>query len=154
MAKNKEAFNKRENEIKRLKKKKEKVEKKEARKASGDKGADFNDMIAYVDENGNLSSTPPDPSRRIKVDASTIQLGVQKREETESVDPTRTGIVTFFNDSKGYGFIQDQQSKESIFVHINGLIDKVQEREKVTFEVERTPRGLSAIKVKLFREKS
>jgi cold shock CspA family protein len=151
MAKNKEAFIKRENEIKRLKKKKEKVEKKEARKARGDKSADFDDMIAYVDENGNLSSTPPDPSQRKKVDPSTIQIGVQKREDNESADPTRTGVVTFFNDSKGYGFIQDQDSRESIFVHCNAFIDNVQERDKVLFEIEKTQRGLSAIKVRLFK---
>jgi cold shock CspA family protein len=151
MAKNKEAFNKKENEKKRLKKKKDKVEKKEARRASGDKGADFADMIAYVDENGNITSTPPDPSQRIQIDPSTIRIGVQKREETEEADPTRVGVVTFFNDSKGYGFIQDNESRESIFVHCNAFIDKIQEKDKVTFEIERTQRGLSATKVKLFK---
>jgi cold shock CspA family protein len=150
MAKSKEAFSKRENEIKRLKKKKEKLQKKEARKANGDK-ADFDDMIAYVDENGNLTSTPPDPSQRKKIDASTIQIGVQKREDTESEDPVRIGIITFFNASKGYGFIQDQESRESIFVHCNSFVDNVQERDKVFFEIEKTPRGLSAVKVKMFK---
>jgi cold shock CspA family protein len=150
MTKNREAFGKRENEMKRLKKQKGKAEKKEARKASGDK-ADFNDMIAYVDENGNLTSTPPDRSQRVEIDPTTIRIGVQKREDIEPEDPNRVGVVTFFNESKGYGFIRDNESQESIFVHINGLLDKVQEKDKVTFETERTLRGLSATKVKLVR---
>ncbi len=60
----------------------------------------------------------------------------------------RTGTVKFFNESKGYGFIKDPNTQESIFVHINGLIDQIKENDKVTFEVERGQKGLNAVKVK------
>jgi cold shock CspA family protein len=149
MAKSRETFNKKEKEKKKLKKKQEKLEKKEARKA--DKGTDFDDMIAYVDEYGNFSSTPPDPSKKTKIDPSTIQVGVQKQEEVEPPDPIRTGVVTFFNESKGFGFIKDQETQESVFVHYKALLDNVLERDKVVFEVEKTPRGLSALRVKLLK---
>ncbi|MEI7471182.1 MAG: cold shock domain-containing protein [Chitinophagaceae bacterium] len=61
----------------------------------------------------------------------------------------RKGTVTFFNESKGYGFIKDQQTQESIFVHINGLKDKITENSKVTFEVEMGHKGPNAVNVKI-----
>ena len=61
MAKSKETFNKKEKEKKRLKKKQEKMEKMQERKANAEKGKSLDEMMAYIDENGNLSSTPPDP---------------------------------------------------------------------------------------------
>ena len=64
MARSKETFNKREKEKKRLKKQQEKREKMEERKANAQKVSSFEQMLAYVDENGNLSSTPPDPKKR------------------------------------------------------------------------------------------
>lgn len=63
MARSKESFNKREKEKKRQKKKMDKKEKMEERKLHSSKGKSLDDMLAYVDENGNLSSTPPDPSQ-------------------------------------------------------------------------------------------
>ena len=62
---------------------------------------------------------------------------------------TSTGTVKFFNESKGYGFIKDHESQESIFVHVNGLEDPVKENDKVTFETEMGQKGINAIKVKL-----
>jgi len=149
MAKSRETFNKKEKEKKRLKKKQDKDEKKVARKANTDKSGDLDDMIAYVDADGNITSTPPDPLKKRIVIAENIQIGVSRQEDIEPEDPTRKGTVTFFNSSKGYGFIKDQESQESIFVHLNGCIDSIQESDKVTFETERTPKGLSAIKVKI-----
>ena len=64
MAKSKETFNKRQKERKRLKLKQEKREKMEERKANAKKGKSLDEMLAYIDENGNLSSTPPDPKKR------------------------------------------------------------------------------------------
>ena len=58
------------------------------------------------------------------------------------------GIVKFFNESKGYGFIKDLETQESIFVHINGLKDSVKENDRVTFETINTPKGLNAVNVK------
>ena len=60
----------------------------------------------------------------------------------------KTGTVKFFNESKGYGFIKDKQTQESIFVHINSLQDPVKENNIVTFEIEMTPKGPNAVNVK------
>jgi cold shock CspA family protein len=148
MGKPTETFSKKEKEKKRLKKQQDKREKAEDRKANSDKGKSLDEMMAYVDENGNITSTPPDPSKRKKVIAENIQIGVAKQEAVDPADLIRNGTITFFNESKGYGFIKDLQTQESIFVHINGLVDPVKENDKVTFETEQGQKGLNAIKVK------
>ncbi|HEX8358467.1 MAG TPA: cold shock domain-containing protein [Segetibacter sp.] len=60
----------------------------------------------------------------------------------------RTGVITFFNNDKGFGFIKDLQTQESVFVHINQLDGPVKENEKVSFEVEMGPKGPNAVNVK------
>ncbi|GAB2552643.1 cold-shock protein [Spirosoma aerophilum] len=142
-----ETFSKKEKEKARQKKRKDKEEKREDRKANAVKGQGLDEMLAYVDENGNISSTPPDPRKKKRIDQEDIQIGVAKQEAGAPQDLTRQGIVTFFNDSKGYGFIRDLQSQESIFVHINGLKDAITEHDKVSFSVEMTPKGPNAVDV-------
>ncbi|MGC1240074.1 MAG: cold shock domain-containing protein [Chryseosolibacter sp.] len=149
MAKSQETWNKKENEKKRLKKKKDKEARKEERKASGKEKNSFE--IAYVDEYGNFSSTPPDPKNKVAVNEADIQISVPKYVGPSKTDLIRKGIVTFFNDSKGYGFIKDMDTQESVFVHINGLIDPIKENNKVTFEVEMGHKGPNAVRVKLVR---
>lgn len=148
MGRSQETYSKKENEKKRQAKRKEKEEKKEERKANASSGKSLEDMLAYVDENGNISSTPPDPNKKKVINAEDIQVSVQKQEDMEPVDVIRTGIVTFFNESKGYGFIKDLQTQESIFVHINALSEPLKENNKVTFEVEMGPKGSNAVRVK------
>jgi cold shock CspA family protein len=75
-----------------------------------------------------------------------MQIGVPKREEVEDVP--RLGTVAFFDESKGFGFINDQQTGERIFIHINNLSEPIKEGEKVEFEVEMGARGPSAVNVK------
>ncbi|HAL83023.1 MAG TPA: DNA-binding protein [Mucilaginibacter sp.] len=147
MARSTETFSKKEKEKARLKKAKEKKEKAEDRKASGGKGKSLEDMMAYIDEHGNITSTPPDPSRKIKINSEDIQVSVARQEDLPH-DTVRNGIVSFFNEAKGYGFIRDMQTQESIFVHINALTEPLKENNMVTFETEQGPKGLSAIKVK------
>lgn len=147
MAKSQESWNKKEKEKLRQKKKEEKDKRKEERKANGGTSS-FDDMIAYVDENGNLSSTPPDPLKKKKIVAEDIEIGVPSRIE-EEVDPNRYGTVTFFDTSKGYGFIKDRDSQESIFSHINAHIDQIQEGDKVTFRMEKGMKGMNAVDVKI-----
>jgi cold shock CspA family protein len=142
-----ETFSKKEKEKARLKKAKEKKEKAEERKANSGKGQSLEDMMAYIDENGNITSTPPDPSRKIKINSEDIQIGVAKREDIPH-DTVRNGVVSFFNEAKGYGFIRDLQTEESIFVHINALTEPLKENNLVTFETEQGQKGLSAINVK------
>ncbi len=106
-------------------------------------------MLAYLDENGNLSSKPPDPRKKITINVEDIEIGVRKQEPVNPEDLIRKGIVTFFNDSKGYGFIKDVETQESVFVHINSLSEPIKEQNKVTFEVEMGPKGANAVNVKL-----
>ncbi|PSR56520.1 DNA-binding protein [Adhaeribacter arboris] len=147
MGRSQETFNKKENEKKKQKKRQDKEEKREERKANASKGQSLDSMIAYVDEFGNFSSTPPDPKSKKDIALEDIRIGVPKQEDIP-VETIRHGIVSFFNESKGYGFIKDQQTQESIFVHQNGLIDAIKENNLVSFEVESTPKGLTAVKVK------
>ncbi|WP_109831918.1 cold-shock protein [Reichenbachiella versicolor] len=59
-----------------------------------------------------------------------------------------TGTVKFFNESKGYGFIVDADSKKEYFVHISGLVDDVKQGDEVTFELKEGKKGLNAVSVK------
>lgn len=150
MGRSQASFGKRENEKKRLKKRQEKEEKKEERQANAKKGQNLDEMLAYVDEFGNITSTPPDPNRKKQeIKLEDIQLGAARVVESEE-DAVRTGTVTFFNESKGYGFIKDKVSGESIFVHVNQVqtTSPLKENDKVTFEVEMGPKGPSAVGVK------
>lgn len=112
-------------------------------------GKSFEDMIAYIDEDGNITDTPPDPTKKRKeIKAEDIILGAGPR-DTTPYDPIRKGRVKFFNDDKGYGFLLDLETQESVFVHINNTIDEIREGQKVIFEVEMGPKGPSAVNVKL-----
>lgn len=59
------------------------------------------------------------------------------------------GIVKFFNDSKGFGFIKDAESEKEYFVHVSGLIDEIKENDEVVFELQEGKKGLNAVNVKL-----
>ena len=106
-------------------------------------------MIAYVDEFGNFSSTPPDPAKRTKVKAENIVIGIPKRESEPEADVNRSGVVTFFNESKGYGFIKDAETQQSIFTHVNEHEDQIRESDRVNFRVEHSHKGPCAVQVKL-----
>jgi CspA family cold shock protein len=58
------------------------------------------------------------------------------------------GIVKFFNESKGFGFIKPDNGQEDIFVHVSGLMSDIRENDKVTYEVENGRKGLNAVRVK------
>ena len=149
MARSQETFGKKEVRNKKEKKRKDKELKKLARKENETKGG-LDSMMAYVDENGQIVDTPPDPLAKKKIiKAESIQIGVPKREDLPEMDPIRKGNVTFFNDDKGYGFIKDSETSESLFVHINNCDGEIKEGNKVSFEVEMGQKGPTAVRVKL-----
>ncbi len=123
----------------------------EARKAAakdrGKKGIAF----AYVDHLGNLTDTPPDPSKRIEVEADDIEIGIPKTPEGEKevFDPVRQGTVSFFDSSKGFGFIIDTETQEKYFTHVSGLLDEIAENDRVSFELVKGMKGMNAVKVTL-----
>lgn len=139
-----QSFGKRENEKKKQAKRLEKQQRKEQRQAAGTASAD--EMIAWVDEFGNLTNIPPEERVRQKVEvrAEEIAVSTQRREE---VDERLTGRVEYFNAEKGYGFIKDMASTEKYFFHISSAPAEIAEGRKVTFELERGARGMNAVGV-------
>lgn len=59
------------------------------------------------------------------------------------------GTVKFFNDSKGFGFIKEDESNQEYFVHVTGLVNEIRENDKVTFDLQEGRKGLNAVNVKL-----
>lgn len=149
MGRSQDSYGKKEVRNKKEKKRKEK-EKKRLEKRDKETSGSLDDMIAYVDAFGNLSSTPPDPKDIEEVDLENIEVSTPKKEDIP-YDPIRKGIVSFLNESKGFGFIKDTETQESIFVHVNNTLEEIKEGNLVSFEVEMGPKGPSAIKVKVAR---
>jgi len=149
MARSQDTFSKREREKQRVKKQQDKREKMQERKGK-EKSTRLEDMMAYLDENGNLSNTPPDPKKKKIFRQEDIIVSVPKLEDRKP-DVPRTGVVAFFNTQKGFGFINDSESRERIFVHINELSSPIQENDKVTFMVENGPKGLVATNVSIIK---
>jgi len=150
MGRSQETFNKKDVKNKKEKKKKDKEKKKLERKDS-EKSGSLEDMIAYVDENGRITSTPPDPNKKKLIDSESILISIPKQDTVEDVDPIRKGIVTYLNESKGFGFIKDSLTQESVFVHVKNIIEEIKEGNVVSFEVQMGPKGPTAMQVKLFR---
>ncbi len=151
MGRSQETFNKKEVRNRKEKKRKEKEEKRAKKKSEGKKSS-FTDMIAYVDEFGKITSTPPDPDKKTIVVAEDIELKITKNNPETAPDFVRRGVVTFFNESKGFGFIRDMESRQSVFFHANNLLEPVKENNIVSFEIGKGQKGPAAMKVKLFRE--
>ena len=140
-----DSFSKKEREKKRRKRKKDKEEKKAQKKLEGKSEIEF----SYVDENGNLTTTPPDPTKKIEVKLEDIEISIPKKEELPPEDKVREGYVKFFNSEKGYGFIEDVKTRDSYFVHIDNVLFEIRDRDKVTFEIGNGPKGPIALAVKL-----
>lgn len=103
-------------------------------------------MIAYVDENGMLHSTPPERPKT-EIDAEDIAISVPKKEAVEEVP--LTGRVEFFNDEKGYGFIKDLAGTDKYFFHISSAPANIAVGNKVTYELERSTRGMNAVRISI-----
>ncbi|QSE96316.1 cold-shock protein [Fulvivirga lutea] len=150
MGRSQNTFLKKEREKKKLQKRKEKQEKKEERKANSTSG-DLDEMMAYLDENGNIVDSPPDETKKKKeIKAKDIEIGVPKS-APQDLTSERRGKVAFFNDAKGYGFIDQNETNERFFVHVNSLKSQIREGDKVGFKLEKGPKGLVAIEVKVVR---
>lgn len=140
-----ETFNKKEKEKKRREKKMAKQERKETRKANS-KGSNLEDMLAYVDEFGNLTSTPTEYKNKKETSLDEIRISVPTQEERAQIE-TKKGTVKFFNTEKGFGFINDLTSGKDIFFHVNSLIHQVQMNDRVAFELTRGKKGSEAINI-------
>lgn len=143
-----ESFQKKEQTKKKAQKKQEKLKKMAERKNSQGKAKTLEDMMAYVDENGNITDTPPERPGLKEVKVEDILLGAAPIEPESAV---RTGTVLFFDQQKGYGFISDSKNAEKIFVHTSGILHPIKEGNKVEFEKEKTSRGFSAVEVRVIK---
>lgn len=140
------SFNKRENEKSKAAKRLEKQKRRDERKAGGTSSLD--DMIAYVDENGMITSTPPDmQEKKEEINIEDIEISVPKKEDVEN-EPLR-GRVEYFNESKGYGFIKDLAGVDKYFFHISSAPENITEGNIVNFELERGTRGMNAVRIVL-----
>ena len=148
MGKSQQTFNKKEREKKKAKKKKEKMERREQRKVEkAEKGKlSFEDQIMYLDADGNLTAEKPDPTQKIEIKAEDIVLGAAPVQR-EVIETIRRGKVKYFNYDKGYGFITDKATKDSIFVHANDAYEDIKENHIVMYELGQGPRGKKAINV-------
>ncbi|QZE14067.1 cold shock domain-containing protein [Halosquirtibacter laminarini] len=147
MGRSKESFGKKEVRNKQAKKRKEKEQRKLERKDTVKKSS-LDDMIAWVDENGVITSTPPDPTKKTEIDIESIEISIPKA-EFRVQNTVRTGKLNSFDTNKGFGFIIDSDTRESIFVHINDCDTPLEPVGcKVEFETEKGLKGLKAINVK------
>ena len=146
MGRAKETVGKKEVRNKQIKKHKEKQKRKQERKEQKSRG--FDDMIAYVGENGQILSEQPTANNSSKVKAENIEVSVPKG-GIKIKDTVHRGKVHNYNESKGYGFIKSIQLPDSVFFHINDCTDDVKTGDKVEFETEKGAKGLKAMNVKV-----
>ncbi|MCT4636352.1 MAG: cold shock domain-containing protein [Bacteroidales bacterium] len=147
MGRSKETFGKKEVRSKQAKKRLDKQKRKLEKKEQGKKSS-LDDMIAWVDENGVITSTPPDLTQKKEVDIESIEIVVPKAEFRVN-NKIRTGRLKSYDESKGFGFIIDAKDGESIFVHNNDCSDTLKIGCRVEFEIEKGLKGLKAVNVKL-----
>jgi cold shock CspA family protein len=135
------ASNKRDNEKKKQEKRLEKQKKKDERKQSGTNS--FDEMIAYVDEHGRLTSIPPDQQERGTISNEAPAIQTPKKEYTPN-----KGRVEHMNDEKGYGFIKETSQTDKYFFHVSGLLDAIQVGDSVLFDLERGKKGYNAVRIR------
>lgn len=135
--------NKRDNEKKKEQKKKDKQLRKEARK--GNATSSFDDMIAYVDANGNLTDTPPTIGLKEEIDPTSIAISTPKMQEIAQEPLSAT--VDFFAPNRGYGFLRDTASGERVFFHISNAPDDITEGMHVSYEIGQGERGPAALNI-------
>jgi len=142
-----ETYNKKERNKKKLQKRKDKEQRRDEKRMDvSKKGKSLEDMIAYVDENGNISDTPPDKRKINPIALEDIAVGIP-REAPEDPDALPTGTISYFDASKGYGFITNSRNQERIFVHRNQLDDPsvvLATGDKVEYRAVKGPRGMQA----------
>lgn len=137
------SFYKKEVQKRKQEKRKEKEKRKEERKNSPTQS--FEDMIAYIDENGIISDTPPE-AKKEKISLDDIEISVPKKPEDEKIQ-LFTGRVEFYNENKGFGFIKDKNSTNKYFFHRSNAYTDIKENDIVSFKLERGTKGLNAIEI-------
>ncbi|MDR0228687.1 MAG: cold shock domain-containing protein [Flavobacteriaceae bacterium] len=141
-----DSFSKKENLKKKAQKRQEKAQKREERKTNNNKGKSLEDMLVYVDRFGNLTDLSPEQ----QAEEEAKQAKYPKKEVIHSTDENTifTGIVNYYSE-KGFGFITEDQTKESIFVHGSETNQPLQKGAKVQYQKKQTAKGINAVAVKI-----
>jgi CspA family cold shock protein len=86
--------------------------------------------------------------RRLNLGPGIVRLRVGLTYDRLRFITMRTGTVKFFNESKGYGFITDEETGKDIFVHASGInAEELREGDRVSYEEEEGRKGKVAAKV-------
>jgi len=138
-----DSFSKKENNKKKSKKLQDKTARREERKTNNNKGKSLDDMIIYVDVNGNFTSTPP----HLQNKEEDLAKAKKAKEESE-INPEKvyTGTITYVSE-KGYGFITEDNSQENVFFHHKEVTQQVNKHDKVSYQKESSPKGFRAVNV-------
>lgn len=139
-----DSFSKKENNKKKQKKQQDKISRREERKTHNNKGKDLDDMIIYVDINGNFTSLPPHLQNREEDIANAKRA---KKAQADMLVTDFTGVVSYMSE-KGYGFITENDSTENIFFHYGQLSEPVKKNDLVNYKKEQTPKGYQATDIK------
>lgn len=142
-----DTFNKKALQQKKAKKKKDKLERREERKMNNDKGKSLEEMTVYLDEYGQITDVPPDKQKRKKINLEDIQLGAAASQS----DTVYNGMISLYFTDKGYGFITEDHTRETVFVHNNNILDSVSEKVRVQYKKSKTPKGFEAIEVRILK---
>ncbi|MGK9124225.1 cold shock domain-containing protein [Olivibacter sp. SA151] len=145
MGRSQETFRKKENIKKREQKKKDKELRKENRSSQSDKGKSLEDMLAYVDENGNLTTEKPAEFRKQKINVEEIQISTPKMVEEDDV---HKGKVKYYNEQRGWGFINNEFG-ERVFFLIAEAPASIKVDDIVNFRTRKGPKGLQAYEIQV-----
>ncbi|MDD4800823.1 MAG: cold shock domain-containing protein [Proteiniphilum sp.] len=140
------SFNKREIEKNKQQKRKEKRQRKEERKQQGP--SSFADMIAYVDANGVITDVPPEPVKEEEIELEDIEISVPRKEVPEDAGHPE-GRVDFYDEARGFGFIREGDTVIRYFFHKSNAEYGITEGDRVTYRLERGPKGMNAVDVKI-----
>lgn len=133
-----DSFSKKEGNKKKAKKKQDKVLRREDRKVNNNKGKSLEDMIIYVDKNGNFTSIPP----HLQVEEDLISRNTNSNEASEIY----SGMINFLHE-KGYGFITEDKTRDSIFFNYDVNSFPFKKNDKVSFKKESSLKGFKATQI-------
>lgn len=138
-----DSFSKKENSKKKNKKLIDKNLRREERKTNNNKGKSLDEMIVYVDVNGQFTSVPPHLQNR---DEDLAKAAKAAKNNEISQTTHFTGIITYFSE-KGYGFITEDVTGDNVFFHQKDITTIVQKHDKITYKKEYTPKGYKATEI-------
>ncbi len=138
-----ESSTKQEYTKKKIKKLKDKQLRREERKENNNKGKNLEDMIVYVDVNGHFTTVPQHLQNR---DAD-LAKAKKAQESAARHNDDYTGIVNYISE-KGFGFITEDETGESVFFHIGQLTQTFEKNNKVTYKKELGAKGYQAVDLK------